>query len=718
MGTDEFISWAQDEDGVVVLTMDAPGQSANTLSEQFVAALGETVDRLEGAREDLAGVVLRSAKKTFFAGGDLDELILLQREDAARFTAHLNGVKALLRRIETLGKPVVAAVNGAAMGGGLELALATHHRLVADVPGAQVGLPEVGLGLLPGAGGIVRVVRLLGVEVGLEKVLLSGARFSPAAALELGLVDEVVPSVEALLPVAKAWIADHPAPSQPWDEEGFRIPGGTPAGGALAGQLPYLSSRLRRQVVGGPAPARRAILAAAVEGSQVDFDAASLIETRYLISLVVGQDAKNRIRSTFFDMQHIRSGGSRPRGNATSEVDRVLVVGAGMMGAGIAYAAATAGIDVVLKDVTRTAADRGKAYAARLEAKALDRGSTTEAESAALLRRIHPTDQLADCRDVNLAVEAVFEDIDLKRKIFAELDGLVDDILLASNTSTLPITSIAQAVGRPDNVLGLHFFSPVERMALVEIIKGEQTSPRTLARGFDFVQQLRKTPIVVNDSRGFFTSRVIIARLNEAVAALGEGIDPASIEQAALQSGYPAGSLQLLDELTLTLPRTVREQAKVAAAAAGQAWRPHASEPVFDLLIDDHGRTGRAGGRGFYDYDESGRRTRLWPGLREHFGPSTEVPFEDLKERLLFAEAIEAYRAFDDGVITSEPDANVGSLLGIGFPAWTGGVLQYIRQYVGGPAGFAARAEVLADRYGDRFVPPAGLAQLGSRSRQ
>jgi 3-hydroxyacyl-CoA dehydrogenase/enoyl-CoA hydratase/3-hydroxybutyryl-CoA epimerase len=714
MASTDIIRWKRDADGVVVLTMDDPGQSANTLSEQFVAALTDTVARLKREREDLTGIILTSAKKTFFAGGNLNELSRLQPHDAPAFTAHLDGIKAQLRALETLGVPVVAAINGAAMGGGLELALATHYRVLADLNGAQVGLPEVSLGLLPGCGGIVRVVRMLGVATALEKVLLSGARFSPADALELGLVDQVVASTNELLPAAKAWIAVNPEPLQPWDRKGYTIPGGTPSEGALKAQLPFLSANLRRQLGGAPAPAQRAILAAAVEGSQVDADAASLIETRYLIHLIIGQIAKNRIQSTFFDMQAIKAGSSRPAGIPPYKAKKVLVVGAGMMGAGIAYVAAKAELEVVLKDVTLEAAQRGKAYAEKLEAKALSRGRTTVEQSKALLARIMPTGGLDSCRGVDLVVEAVFENVALKQQVFAELEGVVGtDALLASNTSTLPITSLAQGISRPGDFLGLHFFSPVERMSLVEIIKGKQTSPETLASGFDFVQQLRKTPIVVNDSRGFFTSRVIIARLNEAVAALGEGVDPSSIEQAALQSGYPAGPLQLLDELTLTLPRAVRQEARTAVEAAGGSWVPHHSEAVFDRLIDDLGRTGRAARGGFYDYDEAGKRIGLWPGLREHFRrPAVEVPFDDLKERLLFAEALEAFHAFDAGVISTTPDANVGSLLGIGFPAWTGGAIQYIHQYAGGPAGFSRRAQELAARYGDRFSPPASLATL------
>jgi 3-hydroxyacyl-CoA dehydrogenase/enoyl-CoA hydratase/3-hydroxybutyryl-CoA epimerase len=708
----EIIRWQAGSDGVVVLTMDDPAQSANTLSRPFAAALTETVARLRAERDHIAGVVLTSAKKTFFAGGDLNELVTLRPEDAARFAAHLDHIKAQLRALETLGRPVVAAVNGAALGGGLELALAAHHRVAADVPGCQVGFPEVGLGLLPAGGGVVRAVRHLGVTAALEKVLLSGKRYSPAEALELGLIDDLAGSIEDLLPRAKRWIADHPDAAQPWDRPGFAIPGGTPARGPLAAQLPYLSANLRRRTAGAPVPAERAILAAAVEGAAVDFDSASLIETRYFMSLVTGQIAKNKINLTFFDLQHIKSGGSRPAGQPAFRSAKLGVVGAGMMGAGIAYAAARAGIDVVLTDVSLETAAKGKRYSERIVAKSVAAGRSTQAEADALLARIHPTADLAGLAGADFVVEAVFENAELKTTVFGQIEQAAGaGAVLGSNTSTLPITALARAVTRPASFVGVHFFSPVDRMPLIELIKGEQTSPATLAKAFDLARQLGKTPIVVNDSRGFFTSRVILARLKEAVAMVGEGVAPASIEQAALQSGYPAGPLQLLDELTLTLPRAVREEARAAAGAAGQPWTPHPSDAVLDRLIDESGRTGRAGGAGFYDYDASGRRAGLWPGLSQHFtSAAARPPFDDLKERLLFAEALEAWRAHESGVIDSAADANVGSLLGIGFPAWTGGVLRYIEQYDGGPAGFARRAGELAGRYGERFAPPAALA--------
>ncbi|MBV6728805.1 enoyl-CoA hydratase/isomerase family protein [Nocardioides daeguensis] len=706
-----MFTWRKESDGVVVITIDDPTQDVNTVHSRFVAELSAIVERLQTERDDIAGVVLTSGKSTFVAGGDLHEIVALGPEDAARFTRHLDHLKAQLRALETLGRPVVAAINGSALGGGLELALAAHHRVAVDSPRVQIGLPEVGLGLLPAGGGIVRTVRLLGAKRALDEVLLTGKRFRPAQARALGLVDELVATSDDLLPYAKQWIVGHPDAVQPWDTRGFTLPGGTQTHGALAAELPFLSSTLRARTGGAPAPAERAILAAAVEGAQVDIDAASRIESRYFVEIATAPIAKNRINLTFFDLQQIKGGASRPSGQPTYRASRVGVVGAGMMGAGIAYAAAKVGIEVVLVDTSLEAAEKGRAYSAKVEGRAVARGQRTQADADALLARIAATADLADLRDVDFVIEAVFENAALKADIFSRVEAVVrPDAVLGSNTSTLPITSLAASVGRPEDFVGVHFFSPVDKMALVEIIRGEATSDATLAKAFDLVVQLGKTPIVVNDSRGFFTSRVIIARLNEAVAMVGEGIAPASIEQASLQAGYPAGALQLLDELTLTLPRAVREEARAAAAASGQAWVTHPSHDVFDRLIDDWGRVGRAGGGGFYDYDEQGRRSGFWPGLADAFPRAATTPtLRDLSERLLFAEVLEAWAAHAEGVIEAPADANVGSLLGIGFPAWTGGVLRFLDQYEGGREGFVARAEELAEQYGDRFRPPASL---------
>ncbi|MFJ3207367.1 3-hydroxyacyl-CoA dehydrogenase NAD-binding domain-containing protein [Streptomyces flaveolus] len=723
------IRWEQDDTGVVTLVLDDPDQSANTMNQAFRASLAAVTDRLEAEKDAIRGVIVTSAKKTFFAGGDLRDLIRVTPETAQEsFEAGMR-VKRSLRVLETLGKPVVAAINGAALGGGYEIALACHHRVVLDTPAARVGLPEVTLGLLPGGGGVTRTVRMFGVADALRKVLLDGTPYGPARALEAGLVDEIAADHDELLARARAFVDAHPRSAQPWDAPGHRIPGGTPSDPGFAARLPSLPALLKKKTGGAPAPAPRNILAAAVESSQVDVDTAFVVEARYLTELVTGQITKNMIQAFFFDLQAVNSGANRPRGIESRRVTKVAVLGAGMMGAGIAYSCARAGIDVVLKDVSLEAALRGKGYSEKLCAKAVARGRTSQEKADALLARITPSAEAADLAGCDAVIEAVFEDTSLKHKVFQEIEHVVaPDALLCSNTSTLPITALAEGVERQADFIGLHFFSPVDKMPLVEIIKGERTGDEALARAFDLVRQIKKTPIVVNDSRGFFTSRVIGHFINEGVAMVGEGVEPASVEQAAAQAGYPAKVLSLMDELTLTLPRKIREEARRAAEETGQRWEPHPADAVVDRMVDEFGRPGRSGGAGFYEYGEDGKRTGLWPGLREHFGgsggrppgehstrPGHEIPFRDMQERMLFVEALDAVRCLEEGVLTSVADANVGSLLGIGFPGWTGGVLQYINGYEGGLPGFVARARVLAERHGERFVPPELLLRKAER---
>ncbi len=703
-------AWERDDDGIVTITLDDPDSAVNTMNAHFVTALAATADRLEAERDDITGVILASAKNSWFAGGDLNLLRAADPARSAEETAHIDAVKASMRRLELLGKPVVAAMNGTALGGGLEVALAAHHRIAADVPGARFGVPEVSLGLLPGGGGITRLVRMLGLQRALADVILPATRFAPADALAAGIVDEVVP-LDELDAAARAWIAANPAPVKPWDEKGFRIPGGAPTSPGVAAMLPAMPALLRKQLKGAPLPAPRAAMAAAVEGAYVDFETASKIETRYLVELTHGQVAKNMIKAFFFDLQHIESGGSRPEGYPRFTATKVGVIGAGMMGAAIAYVSAKAGIEVVLKDVSLEAAEKGKDYSRGLEQKALARGKTTQERSDALLARITATDDPADFAGVDFVIEAVFESVPVKQKVFQEIQDIVEpDAVLGSNTSTLPITELAKGVTRTPDFIGIHFFSPVDKMPLVEIVRGKNTSDEVLAKTFDYVMQIRKTPIVVNDQRGFFTSRVIGEFMAEAVAAVGEGVEPASVEQAALQAGYPAGALQLFDELTLSLTQKIRHETEAAVRAEGGQVRTHPSHAVIDWMVDDAERPGRRAGGGFYEYDESGKRIGLWPGLREKYDSgSTVLPFVDLQERMLFAEAIDTIRCLDEGVLTSVPDANIGSIYGIGFPAWTGGVLQYVNQYDGGLAGFVARARELAATYGDRFLPPESL---------
>ncbi|MET9459262.1 3-hydroxyacyl-CoA dehydrogenase NAD-binding domain-containing protein [Streptomyces canus] len=707
------IRWEQDRTGVVTLVLDDPDQSANTMNQAFRDSLAVITDRLEAEKDTVRGVIITSAKKTFFAGGDLRDLIRVTPETAQELFDGGLAIKRNLRRIETLGKPVVAAINGAALGGGYEIALACHHRIALDAPGSKIGCPEVTLGLLPGGGGVVRTVRLLGIADALLKVLLQGTQYAPQRALQNGLVDDVAITQDELLAKARAFIDANPESQQPWDKPGYRIPGGTPANPKFAANLPAFPATLRKQTNGAPYPAPRNILAAAVEGAQVDFETAQVIEARYFVELAAGQTSKNMIQAFFFDLQAVNSGANRPKGVAPRQVRKVAVLGAGMMGAGIAYSCARSGIDVVLKDVTPQAAAKGKAYSEKLCAKAVSRGRTTREKADALLARITATADPQDVAGCDAVIEAVFEDSALKHKVFQEIQHIVEpDALLCSNTSTLPITALAEGVERQTDFIGLHFFSPVDKMPLVEIIKGERTGEEALARAFDLVRQIKKTPIVVNDSRGFFTSRVIGHFLNEGVAMVGEGIEPASIEQAAAQAGYPAKVLSLMDELTLTLPRKIRKETKQAVEESGGTWTPHPAEAVIDRMVDEFGRTGRSGGGGFYDYGDDGRRTSLWPGLREHFTRAgSEIPFRDMQERMLFSEALDTVKLLEEGVLTSVADANIGSVFGIGFPGWTGGVLQYINGYEGGLPGFVARARELAERYGERFTPPALLVE-------
>jgi 3-hydroxyacyl-CoA dehydrogenase/enoyl-CoA hydratase/3-hydroxybutyryl-CoA epimerase len=706
------IRYERGDDGIVLLTLDDPEQSANTMNAAYAASMRAVVDRLEAESADVAGVVITSAKKTFFAGGDLHDLKAVPPDQAAEFSAGIRAIKADLRRLETLGKPVAAAINGAALGGGLEIALACHHRVIVDDPAAVVGFPEVRLGLLPGGGGVARSVRMFGIVTALTELLLQGQRLRPAKALQVGVVDKLVATPEELIPAAKAWIEANPQAQQPWDTRGYKIPGGTPSTPALAANLPALPANLRRQLKGASYPAPHHIMAAAVEGAQVDFDGALEIEGRYFTSLATGQVAKNMIQAFFFDMQAVNGSRGRSAEVEPFRAKKVVVLGAGMMGAAIAYVCAKAGIEVVLKDVSLEAAERGKGYSEKF----VERGRGDQA----LLDRITPTDRPENASGADLVIEAVFEDPQVKAQVFAEIEPhLADGALLGSNTSTLPITGLAEGVSRPADFIGLHFFSPVEKMPLLEIIKGEQTNDETLHRALDLAKQIAKTPIVVNDSRGFFTSRVIGTFINEGIAMLTEGVPAPSIEQASSQAGYPAPVLQLSDELNLELMAKIRKASKAAVEAAGGAWTDHPAFTVIDRMLAE-GRAGKLRGAGFYDYAE-GKRTGLWTGLRELFPPVADpsaISLRDLEERMLFAEAIEAVKCLDEGVIETVADANVGSILGIGFPGWTGGVLQYVNQYNGGLTGFVARARELADQYGERFTPPASLVAKAERGER
>ncbi|WKN48402.1 3-hydroxyacyl-CoA dehydrogenase NAD-binding domain-containing protein [Nocardioides sp. Arc9.136] len=724
------VRYERDADGIVTLTLDDPNQSANTMNDLYISSMKAAVERLHAEvaedEQSVTGVVVASAKKTFFAGGDLKSMVTATREQAGDVFAMAEDVKSALRRLETFPRPVVAAINGAALGGGLEICLATNHRIAVDDSSVVVGLPEVSLGLLPGGGGVTRIVRMFGLQEGLMGFLLEGKQFKAAQAKEKGLVDELVATREELVPAAKAWIKANPEASRnPWDAPGYKMPGGSPKSPALAGFLPAFPALLRKQTKGAVYPAARAILSAAVEGAQVDFDTASRIESRYLTHLVTNQGSKNMIQAFFFDLQAIKSGSLRPQGIEPWKATKVGVLGAGMMGAGIAYVCARAGMEVVLKDVSDENAAKGKAYSEKINAKAVSRGRLSEEGSAEMLGRITATGDPADLAGCDLVIEAVFEDPSLKAKVFAEVAPYVNpDALLCSNTSTLPITELAEGVDRPADFIGLHFFSPVDKMPLVEIIKGKETSDVALAKAYDVVQQIKKTPIVVNDSRGFYTSRVIGFMVNEGMAMLAEGVQPWTIERATTQAGYPAPVLQLSDELNLELMDKIAKATRAAAERDGQDLAEHPGTAVVTRMLEA-GRAGRLRGKGFYEYDEAGKRQSLWSGLGELFPVASEQPsIQDCKDRMLFAEALETAKCFEEGVITSAAAANIGSIMGIGFPPMTGGAAQFMTGYEApagsaaageiGLAAFVKRADELAETYGDRFRPTQYLRDLAA----
>lgn len=690
-----------EEGGVVTLTMDWPG-AVNLMDAAFIPSFRETLDRLEAEKDSVKGVILRSAKSTFFAGADLKLFLGMDRSDAGALFDMIEGTKAQLRRIEKLGKPVVAVIEGSALGGGFEVALACHHRVVVDNPKTQLGMPEVTLGLLPGGGGVTRMVRHLGVQAALPS-LLEGKLMKPADLAQLGLA-EVAPDAGAATRQALAWIDANPAPVQPWDQKGHKIPGGKPYTPALA-QLQIAAPAMLLAKTKGTLPAPEAVLSAAVEGAQVDFDTASRIESRHLARLVLHPVSRNMIGTLFLGMNEIKAGAGRPKDVPKFKVGKLGILGAGMMGAGIAYAAATKGIDVVLLDTEQARAEKGKAYTAGLLDRGLKRGRVTEERRTETLGRIQPTTRYDDLDGCDLIIEAVFEDPDIKADVTRRAEPrLREGGLYASNTSTIPITDLAGASDNPARFIGLHFFSPVDRMQLVEIIWGKETSDESVAHALDFVAQIGKVPIVVNDSRGFYTSRVFGQYVNEGAAMLAEGIPAAVIENAALGAGMPVGPLAVLDEVTLTLPLHVEASARKAGVEPKER---HPGLAVLERMVELE-RTGRSAGQGFYDYPE-GQPKRLWSGLKD-LSPQQkrgEYDVAELRDRLLYAQAVDAAHVADSGVLTEARDLNVGSILGLGFPVWTGGVHQFI-EWVGREQ-FVVRARELAARHGSRFEPPASL---------
>ena len=694
-------------DGIATLTFDEPGSPVNTMCRQWQDDLDAVTAQIVKEKEAIRGIILSSAKSTFFAGADLKALMRSKPSDAAVLFAEIERMKKNFRTLETMGKPVVSCLNGAALGGGWEVALVGHYRVAVDDPKIRFGLPEITLGLIPGASGITKMTRLLGL-MGAQTYILEGRLFNPLEALGLGLVHELVPDARDLRPAAVAWIKTHDgsaAPAHhPWDDKNYRMPGGTPSDPMVAAALSVMPAILKK-TTRGLYPAPEAALAAMVEGAQVDFDTALRIESRYLAKVAVTPVARAMINTFFFNLNAIKSGQSRPRNIPRYQPQKVGVLGAGMMGAGIAWAQASRGIATVLKDVSQEKADAGKAWSAKLAHSSVVKGRMKPEDQTALLARITATDRAADLAGCDLIIEAVFESRDLKAKVTQEAEPLLmPGGFFASNTSTLPISSLAKASARPEKFIGIHFFSPVDKMKLVEIIRGRQTDDETVARAFDYVQALGKIPIVVNDSRGFYTSRTFGTFVMEGAAMLCEGIPAAAIENAGIQAGMPVGPLAVLDETALSLSVHVLDQTRSDFSAEGKTYSAAPGELLVERMVKEFKRSGRAAGAGFYDYPlEKNAKKFLWPDLKPLF-ERQQTPWEinELKDRLLYRQAVETARCLNEGVLCSVHDANIGSLFGIGFPAWTGGAMQFI--YGLGIDAFSQRCDELAAKFGAGFA--------------
>ena len=703
------------DDGVAVITWDVPGKSMNVLSMDGAAELNNLID---DALADAAvkGIVITSGKADFAAGMDLNVLAQMKEGGAKAVFDGVMSLHHLLRKIELAGmdrktqkggKPIAAALPGTALGIGLELPLATHRIFAANNPKAKIGLPEIMVGIFPGAGGTTRLIRKLGAMAA-APLLLEGKINDPAKAKGAGIIDEVV---EDPLAAAKAWVlqATDADLVKPWEQKSYKMPGGSPY--TPGGFMTFLgAAAMVHGKTMGVYPAAKALLSAVYEGSLVDFDSALRIEARWFTHVLMNPSSGNMIRSLFINKEALEKGANRPEA-PDQRVRKVGVLGAGMMGAGIAYVSANAGIEVVLIDSTQEAADRGKSYSTGLLDKGISRRKVTEEKKAEVLGRITATTDYAALEGCDLIVEAVFEDPAVKAGVTAKAEAVIPaDAIFATNTSTLPISDLAKASTRPEQFIGIHFFSPVDKMALVEIIRGQQTGDRAVAKALDFVRQIRKTPIVVNDARFFYANRCIIPYINEGIRMVGEGVNPTLVENAAKLMGMPLGPLQLVDETSIDLGVKI---AKATRAAMGDAYADQDVDAVIFKLADE-GRMGRKAKAGFYDYDEAGKRQDLWSGLSGNWPRAEDQPeLTEVQHRLMFVQALEAVRALEQGVLTDIREGDVGAILGWGFAPWTGGPFGWLDML--GAERVVELADKLAAEHGDRFAPPALVRDMAAK---
>jgi 3-hydroxyacyl-CoA dehydrogenase / enoyl-CoA hydratase / 3-hydroxybutyryl-CoA epimerase len=709
----EAIHSSLGDDGVLLLTLDRQGKSMNTIDQVFLDELSAAIDRIT-TDPAVRGAVITSGKQAFLAGGDLFEIeASLYRNEgrsAADLVDEIHSLNRVLRRLETCGKPVACALNGLALGGGLELALACHYRVAADDRALQLGLPEVQVSLIPAGGGTTRLPRLLGVQAALP-FLLEGKSVDPAGALAAGILHAVVPC-EDLLSVARRWVLENPDACAPWDRKGWKIPGGAGALAPSVAQALVVGNAMLQAGTYHNYPAPLAIMSCVYEGTQLPIDKALRLEAKYMARVLTDPVSRNMLRTLFINKSKADKLARRPAGVPRQAYRRIGVLGAGLMGAGIAYAAAQAGLEVVLLDRTAEAAAKGKAWAAKRLDAAIAKGRGTREKADAVLARIRPTAEYDELAGVELVVEAVFEDRAVKAEVTRRAEAVIPAAaVFATNTSTLPITGLAEQSSRPEQFIGLHFFSPVDRMPLVEVVRGKRTSDETLARALDFVALLRRTPIVVNDSRGFFTSRFFGAIVNEGVAMVGEGVNPALIENVARIAGLPIGPLAVSDEVGLDLAVSVARQ----TARDVPDYRPGASLPVIERLVEQCGRHGRKNGKGFYEYAADGTK-RLWPGLADLFPRAAVQPdAATLRRRLLYAALVDAARCMAEGVITDPGEADVGSILGVGFPPYLGGPFSMM-DTVGLPR-LLGECDALAEAHGERFVMPQLVRDMARAGR-
>ena len=702
----------RDDEGIVTVTIDQSARKMNVIGEGFTEAFAELTDSFI-SDESAKGLIITSAKESFVVGADIDQLSNI--ETAEQAFDLVEDLKGSLRKLEKSGKPVVAAMTGTALGGGLELALACHYRIAIESPKTKLGLPEVKLGLLPGGGGTQRLPRLVGIQKALE-LMTQGIELHPKAALDISLIDATATDNDDMLAQAREWIKANPKAQQPWDKKGFKIPGGNSMHPKVV-QVFSIAPAMANQKSHGNYPAITHIMSCVFEGCIVDIDTGLELESRFFAACVLSPESRNMIGTLWTQLNNIKKGQSRPAGFERYKTKKVGILGAGMMGAGIAYVSAKAGLEVVLLDTELAGAEKGKAYSTNLLDKAISRKRSTEEKKQALLARIHPTVSYDDLADCDLVIEAVFENREIKAKCTQQSEAVIpDSAVYASNTSTLPITGLAEASKRPQQFIGLHFFSPVDKMPLVEIIVGEKTDDETLAKAFDYVLQIGKTPIVVNDSRGFYTSRVFGTYVSEGVAMLGEGVHPRSIEVAGMKTGMPMPPLALQDEVSLSLALHVIEQQQKDMEAEGKTMVMPPSYDILSSFVKEHDREGKKNGKGFYDYPEKGDK-HLWPELVNLYPTTAEQPSQqDLVDRLMFIQANESAKCYEENVVRSVADTNIGSIFGWGFAPHQGGTLQFINSM--GVEQFVSRSRELAKQYGKRFEPANILVDMAKKGKE